>query len=590
MRGLLTPTALLWTSTLLPAAILAWLGWQASAPLVAELQRAAHATAERHADTITQWLRTEIDAAVEVHRQHLPQLAATLADRLPGEPPGRVLREFEHACGAALLLLRADGTPLLPRGPHEPSWQHLAEAPRFIAWHNQQPDATSATFTSPVLAALATCRIHADDAAAFSAATASWSWPLLNATAPRSLELLARHAPQRLAAGLATGSLYDAAATEAGRAGWLRAARADAGELARQELRVRRERGEPVLTLTTSMPGNTRLLALLDATLLLGRLPPPPTERDLELALTPTDSLPPRHWHDTTLTIGIATAAGPFACSIDHSGLAALAGTAARQRWLTGLGIALLLASIVTGTTLVRRALLRERAARRLRDDFIANVSHELKTPLTSVRMYTSMLARDDLAATDRGRYGAIAEAEAARLGALVDELLDFAALERGQRRLEPEPVDLAAAAQSIVQVWQPQAQRDGTELHCEVATAAEALVDPTALLRILTNLLQNARRHGRPARDGGPSRVRLLAGPGPRLEVRDNGPGVPAADRERVFLRFERLAANGPGQGLGLALSRELARACAGDLQVADDGRETIFRLTLPRVTEATA
>ena len=106
------------------------------------------------------------------------------------------------------------------------------------------------------------------------------------------------------------------------------------------------------------------------------------------------------------------------------------------------------------------------------------------------------------------------------------------------------------------------------------------------ALGRILTNLLQNAVRHGRQARDGGPSWIELRAGPGPVLEVRDNGPGVPAHLRERVFGRFERAAATGDGMGLGLSLSRELAIACGGTLRCLDDG-STLFRLELPAVPD---
>jgi signal transduction histidine kinase len=256
-----------------------------------------------------------------------------------------------------------------------------------------------------------------------------------------------------------------------------------------------------------------------------------------------------------------------------------------RQRWWTGVGIGLLLASIGLGTVLVRRALLRERGARALRDDFIANVSHELKTPLTSVRMYAAMLADPALDAGSRERHGAIAEAEAARLCALVDDLLDFVALERGRRRLEPEPVDLAAAARSLAAVWHVRAAGAGMRIECRADREQPGLVDATALLRILTNLLQNACRHGRPSRDGSPSRIVVEVGPGPVVEVRDNGPGVPAADRERIFGRFERARRGGEGAGLGLALSRGLAEGCGGCLVCIDSGAETVFRLTLPAV-----
>ena len=123
--------------------------------------------------------------------------------------------------------------------------------------------------------------------------------------------------------------------------------------------------------------------------------------------------------------------------------------------------------------------------------------------------------------------------------------------------------------------------------LTAATAVACLALADPTALSRILMNLLQNACRHGRPARDGGRDWIEVRTGPGPWLEVRDSGPGIRAADRERLFQRFERLDRNGQGLGLGLALSRELAEACGGRLFLVEDAAVTIFRLELPPVPD---
>ena len=125
------------------------------------------------------------------------------------------------------------------------------------------------------------------------------------------------------------------------------------------------------------------------------------------------------------------------------------------------------------------------------------------------------------------------------------------------------------------------------------MATAGEvvAFADATALSRITANLLQNAWKHGRPPRNGtSSSRIRLVArleGSDPVLEVRDNGPGVPANERSLIFERFHRGrdAARKSGAGIGLALSRELAREMGGELTVTDTGEETVFRLTLPPV-----
>jgi signal transduction histidine kinase len=247
------------------------------------------------------------------------------------------------------------------------------------------------------------------------------------------------------------------------------------------------------------------------------------------------------------------------------------------------------------GLALVRRALAREQAARRLRDDFVANVTHEIRTPLTSVVLHAEMLAEGDLSAERRREAARVVEAEGARLAALVDDLLDFSALERGARRLEPEPVNVAAAVRQVAAPWRTLAERERVDFEVDVPDAPlPALADPHALTRILANLLGNAWKHGRPSRNGGGSRLRVRAvgGPEPFVEVRDDGPGIPEDERATVFERFRRgwRAARTQGTGIGLALSRDLARAMGGDLAVVEDPEETVFRLTLPPVPETRA
>ena len=117
------------------------------------------------------------------------------------------------------------------------------------------------------------------------------------------------------------------------------------------------------------------------------------------------------------------------------------------RRW-TIVGVVSLVGVIGLGLFVGRRALAREREARRLKDDFLANVSHELRTPLTSVCLHADLLAETGVNEAQRLAHAEVVRAEGARLSALVDDLLDFAALERGSRRLEPEPVDLGAAAE----------------------------------------------------------------------------------------------------------------------------------------------
>jgi len=265
-----------------------------------------------------------------------------------------------------------------------------------------------------------------------------------------------------------------------------------------------------------------------------------------------------------------------------------------RHIWV-GIVAALFLFAVV-GLESMRRALAREQQARRLRDDFIANVTHEVRTPLTSVLMHSEMLAEDDLSVERKRTYGRVVQAEGARLASLVEDLLDFSALEQGTQVLEPAPIDVNAAAENAIEPFRILAQREDADVSIELPEGGlAAFADPAATSRILANLIGNAWKHGRPSRDGYPGRIRVAAfetAGEPVVEVRDDGPGIPAGERALVFERFARgkAAARVQGTGLGLALSRELARAMGGDLTVLEEGDETVFRLRLKAVPEIDA
>ncbi len=269
------------------------------------------------------------------------------------------------------------------------------------------------------------------------------------------------------------------------------------------------------------------------------------------------------------------------------------AGQRGTRRLVLTLTVAGLLGVSLLGLWLVRRAALRERDARRLRDDFIANVTHEVRTPLASVMLHAEMLGEPGMDEEGRGRAIDVVKAEGARLGGLVEDMLDFSALEAGTRALEPEPVDLGEAARKTVAPYVVLAGREGVTLDLRAGEdLVEALADPAALSRILSNLLANAWKHGRPGRAGGAGTLQVTVGEDARgafVDVADDGPGIPVADRARIFDRFGQGRATAPstGAGLGLALARELARAQGGDLELRDEAERTVFRLRLAAVPD---
>lgn len=220
---------------------------------------------------------------------------------------------------------------------------------------------------------------------------------------------------------------------------------------------------------------------------------------------------------------------------------------------------------------------------------FVANVSHELKTPLTTIRLYAELLEQGRVQDEEKRRgYLVTIGRETERLARLVNNVLDFSRLERGRRALQPESLDLAAEAQRLASMLAPRAAEAGLQLETAIpGSLVPVHLDRDALGQIVLNLADNAFKY---ASAGGELRIELAAaGPGRcALRFLDRGPGVPPALRERVFEKFyridESLTAEKGGAGLGLSIARQLARAMGGELRcLPREGGGAEFRLELP-------
>jgi len=216
--------------------------------------------------------------------------------------------------------------------------------------------------------------------------------------------------------------------------------------------------------------------------------------------------------------------------------------------------------------------------------DLVANVAHDLRTPLTSVEGFAQALV-DGTAVTpaaQRQAAGAIYE-EAGRMRRMVNQLLDLARFEAGQVQVERAPVDLAALARKRTQVWEPQAGEAGIALRVEVSGAPVVVAgDEGRLAQVLDNLLSNALKY---TEAGGRVTVSVTGTPSEvLLTVADTGEGIPSEALERIFERFYRgdPSRGGESTGLGLAIVREIVRAHAGTIcaeSVVDVGSKFTVR-----------
>ena len=221
------------------------------------------------------------------------------------------------------------------------------------------------------------------------------------------------------------------------------------------------------------------------------------------------------------------------------------------------------------------------------RASFVSAVTHELRTPLTTFQLYSDMLASGAVKEEKRGDYFRTLRREAERLSHLVENVLAFSRIERRCGISAPTTRPAGELVAPMVERFRGRLQEAGMDLAVdpeEDAWRTPVKADPAAVEHVLFNLIDNAAKYA------GTGVVRLDAkanGRGLKIRVSDQGPGIPAKERGRIFRAFHKSAAAAaetrPGVGLGLALSRRLARSGGGNLEFVAQERGSCFELTLP-------
>jgi signal transduction histidine kinase len=248
----------------------------------------------------------------------------------------------------------------------------------------------------------------------------------------------------------------------------------------------------------------------------------------------------------------------------------------------------LLVAVIAAGLVATYRLVRRESEIARLKSDFVANVSHDLKTPLSLIRMFSETLEMDRVPDAERRReYYAVLTRESERLSRLIDNVLDFSRIESGGQRYELAPGTIEPLVLDVLESFRHPLNRQGFTLDVSIAPdLPDVDLDEDAIKQALANLLDNAMKYSAERRH-----ITVTArrdGDGVAVEVADEGIGVPVGERERIFEKFYRVGRSETqgrrGSGVGLALVKHIALAHRGRISV--DGQVGVgsrFTLHLP-------
>ncbi|MBM3294593.1 MAG: hypothetical protein FJY82_08710 [Candidatus Aminicenantes bacterium] len=278
----------------------------------------------------------------------------------------------------------------------------------------------------------------------------------------------------------------------------------------------------------------------------------------------------------------------PWRFVFASSGLGDLSRTAARENLLYALLLGVIGVLMALGAFLLARDISREAEATRLKTEFVQTISHELKTPLTLIRLYGETLQRQP-ALGDKERLGAyeIITKESERLSHLINNVLDFSRIEMGRKEFAFRPGDLAETVRATLESYRYHLEKKGFAIKDEIASdLPESTFDSEAVASVLVNLLSNAMKFSPGTKEVG---VRLRRDGGEAvLKVEDKGVGFPPGEAERIFQKFYRVSskagAGATGSGLGLTIVKHIVEAHRGRIEVrSEPGKGSLFAVYLP-------
>lgn len=250
---------------------------------------------------------------------------------------------------------------------------------------------------------------------------------------------------------------------------------------------------------------------------------------------------------------------------------------------------ATLLGLLIAGLTYQVAQTLAARRYSQKQEEFVSNISHEMKSPLAAIKLHAQTLEQGRLADADQRRSVAFILQEAERMGTLVDNVLESSRLSARKKLLDLRPVALEGFFAEFLTVARPRVESHGVSLRVEGDTHAVVAATPDALERVMTNLLDNAVRF---SDRGGEVRCRLRDEAGKvRIEVEDDGVGIPKGELKKIFDRFyqigREISDRRKGTGLGLAIVSGLVREMRGSVHAfSQEGRPgTRFVIELPAV-----
>jgi signal transduction histidine kinase len=300
-----------------------------------------------------------------------------------------------------------------------------------------------------------------------------------------------------------------------------------------------------------------------------------PAERKIQLKLHRVGQSPAIHYGKVEYYTVLNPPLSAWALSTVHTAQDPLMMLEAQGR-LKRLGLlAGLILVLLTGLVLTYQGVRRESELARLKSDFASNVSHELKTPLTSIRMYAEMLQQGIAAtAADRDRYHTVIIKESERLGRLIANVLDFSKVERGTRRYNLASEDVKSVIDEAIETFCHLSEGGKVDIQFSPSVQTPPLVvvaDREAAVQSVLNLLSNAAKY---SPEGSPISIALKRAHGEvGVEISDQGIGIAPMEQKRIFDDFYRAPdarrIGVEGTGLGLALVRRHMKACGGRVEL---------------------